>query len=188
MELNKIWFVCLVVIASSCSISHEIKNEECVSEDIVILEPIITFDDEEDQFFVIATDSFCYLTSGYHIHRMYDSLYSDSSINYKSFKAMVTTDGINPFFYNNNKDADDNYYDRKFAIDKKVMLEYRQEGIDTIISKYCRVEDDSLLYFSKEFKYNQRLTIAYCLWLEGYFFLYDGYSGLESFKKGYQVE
>ena len=150
----------------SCSLFQNVK---VVAEEDVI--------EENNQYFLPNTDGYVYITDDFYLGRLYNWSYDSVYSSFEEFQRDAVSSSINldyktiqcdtcVFYY---------YYDR-FKIDNIVMAEYKENGFSFFKDMYCQAEDssqenDSLLCYKANpdtMDKNKKLTIAYCLWLNGY--------------------
>lgn len=69
-----------------------------------------------------------------------------------------------------------------FDLTPKIIAEYRKKGVNELLSKYAKYDDDKDIicnryYINYSLNYNDKLTIAYCLYLNNIYTLIDEYAG-----------
>ena len=158
--------------------------EEDVEEDAVAYDP--------EQYFIPNSDGHVYMTNDDYLRQLYSYNYMREYAIYQDFRNAALDRRINLDYKTIQNSVqfgpvDFYYYDAKFVPDNSIMQIYREQGMQPIISLYCKRGKMQKLFFSDEFKgsamdnENRRLTIAYCLWLNGYEYVWDNCFGAECF-------
>lgn len=160
---------------TGCSLFEDLVNKSTEKESIDIVDVGST--EDEEQFFLPNDDGYIYKTSGLYLRLLYNWNYHNSYSNYGEFKKLILNGKINLDYKTIQCDTCVfYYYEDKFKIDSLVMVEYKDCDIRAFIDRYCKVMDSchdnkSLLWFKEDIDKkdeNKKLTIAYCLWLNGY--------------------
>lgn len=142
-----------------------------------------TLYDEEYQFFIKnKTDGLIYLIYGLNIQTIWRLKYMKDYNNYYEFKKDVLNGNLLSDFYI----KEDNGYElpcfeEKFKLDSVISESYKKMEYDSFRLLYCKEDEHKKLVFRKDYTHGEKLTIAYFLWQNGYYFDYGGISGDDYF-------
>ncbi len=97
--------------------------------------------------------------------------------NFNTKKDLTFQDYVYSIFYDNqniNK-SDDMYY--CFQLDDEITLDYQNNVLDNFLNKYTIKDNVYRYYIYKNLSYNEKMTILYHLFQNGYFSYFDDISG-----------
>jgi len=178
--LNKVLFAVFManfVMLTSCSFDG--KRQESNSSDEVEVEYLEEEEEpyQDEQFFLPNDDGYVYFLDENYLQKLFEWNYDSCFSSYETFKELAVSGKINLNYKTIQCDTCVFYYfEERFKLDNHVMEYYNNNSFDTFKGMYCQAKDstianDSLLSFKGNpdaMKKNELLTIAYCLWLNGY--------------------
>ena len=181
MEMKLIIVGALIVQLCACVTQSVVKYN--INKDITSNPEVFELDlpDEEGvrQYFLEGDDGYVYISTGGILAVMYNRQYKDKFDTYKDMICAALHEGFKLHF--EIQDPYDKYgtyadYLERFICDRKIMKDYARLGADGLLRKYTRKNDDGDYEFliSRK-KHAARLTIAYCLWKNGFHYVDDGF-------------
>lgn len=168
----------LLPILVVCCVGQKTKQDEV--DDILrrmTKLPAVEYNaDDHDMFFIAFPDGKAYLSSGFYLHRFYKDELSGIYEDYDLFKEKIIAQDFDPEslrrFFNDNTLF--KYYEIEFELDESVQSFFDSHSLGQFVDYYCKKTGNNMLTYKKKF-FDKRMTIAYCLWTEGYDYNYDDY-------------
>ncbi len=183
MEINNYFgiifaiVVSLIVMASCAEKSSD--SEENRTEELSSLPMITHYDDEEEQFFIRERDS-VFIAYGSDLHYMYKCKFSKMFPDYDSFKRSIVKEKRHGLSKGICSKMNPIAYDESFSIDNTILQYYKKNGVQSLVDSFCVVKKDKLGFKNMlDTQYDARRTIAFLMWMNGYYFNYGGVSGEE---------
>lgn len=188
MEIRYNIIICLILMAMCCTSSSN-RNIEVIQEDE---EEMIN----DNQYFIPNTDGFVYITDEYYLEKLYEQNYRSAYPSFEEFKDQA----LGGLFNLNYKTIQCDtcvfyYYHDRFILNEEIMAYYQNNGIDNFKTTYCSPEIierksndeyECTMTFKQdpsELRINDKMTIAYCMWMNGYTFIYDACFAIDYFYK-----
>ena len=175
MELKRISFLLCVCVFCSCCFGVKDKEKGCLVEERVPMS-------DKEQYFIPNDDGYMYIVYGDMLQRLYENRYYNDYRDYTTFKEIVV-EGTSIDFSTSIDGKKFDYFDERFVLDKSVMDYYIKNGVKALKEQYCQYRNGRL-EFTKRIpfeKRDSRMTVAYCLWKNGFTFYYGGLSGEDFF-------
>ena len=181
MEMKLIIVVLLVVQLCGCVTHSEVKYN--INKDITsnpeVFEVYLPQEESVRQFFLEGDDGYVYVSNGGTLAVMYNRQYKDRFDTYKDMICAALHEGFKLHFeIQDPYDENGTYADflERFVCDRKIMKDYARLGADGLLRKYTRRNDDGDYEFLVSRKrHATRMTIAYCLWKNGFYYVDDGF-------------
>ena len=140
----------------------------------------MSIDEHDEQFFLRGTDDSMYIATGGDLLNLYKIRYKKDYKNFREFWKIVVSGNITLDFRNL---PDDHYYDYRFKLNQSIVNRYKAMG--TLPNKYCKPEGD-IIWFSQGLTFDEKFTVAYCFWMNGYEYVYACMTGTEYLAKRYK--
>ena len=155
------------------------SEDDRTEEETSSLPMIPHYDDEDEQFFIRKQDS-VFIAYGSDLHYMYKCKFSKMFPDYDSFKSAIVNENKHGLSKSICCKMNHVYYDESFSIDNTILQYYKKNGVQSIVDSFCVVKKDILGFKNMlDTQYDARRTIAFLMWMNGYYFNYDGISGEE---------
>jgi hypothetical protein len=182
-EMKNNLIILLACVFIGCGTTHSIEDTYHVNPDMTSNEDYFDIDLPREellkQYFLEGDDGYVYLTSGSYLGAMYNRAYKSSYNSYEEFISSALSDKLKLRFEieDPSRPCYADFTDR-FRVDEKIMGEYAKGGARVLLEKYLYLDDKYGEYiFRLKWKERvKRMTIAYCLWKEGYRFEEDCYA------------
>ena len=176
-------------IILSCNIKTHVYENDYMGNQVTSLPESPHYYDEDEQFFLILRDSI-YITYGSDLHSMYKCWFANYYPDYECFKSTIERDGKRVgYSMSIFKKVDYVIFDEAFPIDRSIIQNYIENGIQSLIDRFCVLDNRKLKFINIcDIPYDKRRTIAYCMWLNGYYFCYGGMTGEEYFIRQKEIK
>lgn len=164
----------------------------CSSNKVLIIDEDVEPIPEPEQYFLPNNDGYIYLTNEDYLQRLYSYNYKETYSSYDAFRTKAIKGHINLNYLtkqiNHMGDSCEfYYYEEKFKQQDSVMVLFQTKGIEKIKERYLHKSKN---HYGYEYAYNvryrdvdERLTVAYCMWLSGYVYRYGDFEGTTYFEK-----
>lgn len=147
---------------------------------------------EPEQYFLPNNDGYIYITNEDYLQRLYSYNYKDIYPSYDTFRIKAIKGDINLNYLTKQinhigDSCDFYYYKEKFTLQDSVMALFRTQGLEAIKERYLYKRENiyGFEYAYKDTCYrdvDERFTVAYCMWLNGYVY-FGGFEGTTYFEK-----
>ena len=168
----------LTFLIGGCNLSSvgkqfgETKNRK---DSVISLSKIEHHKDDSNFYFIKGKRDSIYIISGYLLRQIYKCHYSHLN-NYDSFKTEVLSGRI--IISNDNLNLDG------FTIDADISNLYYKYGIKEVKKRFLIGSHE--MEFISGLSYNKKMTIAYFMEKEGFFYSENSFSGKESMFSNYK--
>ncbi len=184
MEINNYFGIIFAIVVSlivmaSCTLESSDSGDDGAEEEISSLPMVPHYYDEDEQFFIRKQDS-VFITYGSDLHYMYGCKFSKMFPDYDSFKKAIVKEKRNDLSKSICCKMNNLFYDDSFSIDNAILQYYKKNGVQSLVDSFCVVKKDKLGFKNMlDTQYDARRTIAFLMWMNGYYFNYGGVSGEE---------
>lgn len=169
--MKKIFYIVLLLV--SCNQREEIIKEEHINK---LSEGNYEMPSKYGglSLFILSNDGDIIITNSDHLNYVYEKHYLHNNNTYKDFLIKVL---------NRNNKVDKKEFDnisfKSFKIDSVIKKEYQESSLDSFIKKYTlksKISKNVLELNNKSKNYQELMTIAYYLYINGYQVQEDDYS------------
>ena len=175
-------FVCMLTLFAGCTV-RQTDGKDMGNDSIEYLggrTSVSQGDALRQYFFCSPAGDTVYVSHDALLRELYENKYQTA---YESFDAFLQTLLAGKFHGTLCEDSVNYvYYDGSFEIEESIIEYYRQNGIERLKKKYLTYRDGELT-FKPSCKGDMMGSIAYCMWQNGYEYVFNTVGGGSYFVK-----
>lgn len=175
---NIIVLIFVLMYMTSCT--NKTKDSSGKDNGDSLVEMSILEHQKEDniQYFIKDANGNIFITDGGYLRNLYENHYRQKINSFQSFISLLQNKNLSISFDIMENGHPYHYYEDKFIVCNNIMEAYKNNGTEYLLSVFME-KRNGFYYYKKNMSSQERKTIAYCCWLNGYKYVFGGTSGAE---------